>query len=746
MSDCGNEKNSSKESDENGSSIGSFLNRCKIDLPRNDVVEEIEFERFFRLNLRYGDFARSIEGNKDYTHLLQKALKAPGKANREQLASLQGGSLDIGSLWLALYLPFSQQWKLEGYSQGRLVKSFSLGPGEEQTVELFTWDRFRSSYESSLSSDTEQTAESSGNRRDTSDVAHEVSRQMGFEMTTGGKVGFQVGVVNVDMNQGIATKLSVSDVERSTRNSITEATSKASNRVRTSRTLKITESHESGSEERVSRKLRNPNSCHTLNVAFFEILSNYCVKTFLQADDVRLVVLIPSSQLAGLPLFDRRIVRIHETALRLALLDRELEAGFAAARLLDARDRACNILCEGCTCGGKLPGSTDSPEWKALATAAESVASITQALRTTQILFPLSIPAAEAGTATGTTDIKRYLFKKSLEKNAPRLLVDIAGAGVTPPSPVTADQVNKIRTVIAALSPEKMAQLGFDQAVSDGVTGEIRNIFFVSLGGPFVDPISAAVIYGIASVRTDSLKSKVSDFKVYEDAGLLASIADFGTKYEAWRKVEEAARLADEKRAEEELAAKAEREIRILESFGLRDTADARERLEALLDHLNDARNIDHYRFAIWNERAGAADDVVMNLALAGFIDPTPVGIVGDKLAVPVKLIKGTPLADIFGNSMADLKEGLKTNEKKHLLPTAALYSESVLGQCGACEEFIVKSRAIELRQREALARQAELEADRFEARLKATPPELDSPTPNTDAVRIRLEAETAKP
>ena len=42
----------------------------------------------------------------------------------------------------------------------------------------------------------------------------------------------------------------------------------------------------------------------------------------LDADAVRLVVLIPSAGLSGIRRFDRRLVRLHETALRLALLDR----------------------------------------------------------------------------------------------------------------------------------------------------------------------------------------------------------------------------------------------------------------------------------------------------------------------------------------------------------------------------------------------------------------------------------------
>jgi hypothetical protein len=104
--------------------------------------------------------------------------------------------VDVQKLELAFYFPFTQQWRLEGYTRGRLVKSFSLGPGEEQTVELFTWDRLTTGLESSTSFESEQTTENTGTRRDSQDVSHDVSRQANFQLTTGGKVAFQVGIFN----------------------------------------------------------------------------------------------------------------------------------------------------------------------------------------------------------------------------------------------------------------------------------------------------------------------------------------------------------------------------------------------------------------------------------------------------------------------------------------------------------------------------------------------------------------------
>jgi len=186
----------------------------------------------------------------------------PNRRIRELPGNIVGGmnaqQSELASLQLALYLPFRQEWMLRGYNRGRLVNSFSLAPLEEQTIEVFKWDRLTSNIESSTSFDSEDTNESSSTRRDTVDVARDVQRQAGFETTSQGKVGFKVGVVNADLSAGFNARTGVNDGEKDTRNAITEATTRSTSRVRTSRTLKVVESRERGQETRTTRKLRNP--------------------------------------------------------------------------------------------------------------------------------------------------------------------------------------------------------------------------------------------------------------------------------------------------------------------------------------------------------------------------------------------------------------------------------------------------------------------------------------------------------
>jgi hypothetical protein len=159
--------------------------------------------------------------------------------------------------------------------------------------------------------------------------------------------------------------------------------------------------------------------------------------------------------------------------------------------------------------------------------------------------------------------------------------------------------------------------------------------------------------------------------------------------------------------------------MRILESFGLRDTANAQERLAALLDHLNDRKNLDHYRFAVWKERSGAADDRVTALALAGVIEATPVGIVGDQLAVPIRLEDKPKWRELFEESVEDLTKSTTKDVRRHILPTAALYSEAVVGRCRACEESIVNQHELAAEAGRLANNAVRLENKRLEARLE---------------------------
>ena len=757
---------------------GEVVSACHIDLPKNDVVESIDFERFFVLNLSYGDlrgpatlpfgrvenqlfnavpFSADPEDWAEFkvrtnylrmsnTHnpgeRLREATMSPqelanplGTASTNALNTANGMSaMQLASLApmpLALYLPFRQQWKLRGYNRGRLVNSFTLAPQEEQTIEVFKWDRLSNTLESSTSFDSEGTNESSSTRRDTTDVARDVSRQTGFETNSTGKVGFKVGVVNADLSAGFNARAGINEAEKETRNAITEVTTRSTGRVRTSRTLKVVESREQGQETRTTRKLRNPNSCHTMTVAFSEILANYEVDTFVRADAARLVVLVNSATLSAIDHFDRANIRAHESPLRLALMDKSLADGFDAARYLDARSRACEVLCTGCSCDGGSGMTQDNTLFANLRNAAATLATVLNTINGYNVLFPVSVlgvptPAGQPAIQ----DVRRYAFKKALQNYAPGLLSSLSALSLPTSGPsITAAQIESINQRLNSIATENYSKLLADGSTSDAIRNEI---YVYLLTFVIHEPISAAITLGVIWARLNGLSS-------FDDFGFVAAVNGFRGAYVAWQ-----AWVKEQMEKDENLAAlrrieKQERDLRVLEAFPLRATAEAGERLDALLAHLNDPRNRDHYRFAVWNERSGASDPTLMSLALAGLIEPTPVGMVGDQLAVPVKLVPGSFLEKYFNDSFTDLLNNPPHDRQDHMLPTPALYADAIVGACCACENNIERNNQLDLDHKKVENDIRALEVRRLTARLDAQTPLLDREGVAPPAIKVEV-------
>ena len=218
---------------------GELIDACAIDLPPNDVIEAIEFERFFIVNARLGELRRPVtlmsallsmrsedlsdaelaavapnfllaaplSNKRREWELFERAetlqpegtnnpesnptpegsgsrfrkpargsqpreewspagetlaeeraadtgplassssaleadvpfIEGPGTSTGPQTALPAAPIPNLSSFRVAFYLPYRQEWQLDGYSRGRMVNSLTLGPQEEQTIEIFKW-------------------------------------------------------------------------------------------------------------------------------------------------------------------------------------------------------------------------------------------------------------------------------------------------------------------------------------------------------------------------------------------------------------------------------------------------------------------------------------------------------------------------------------------------------------------------------------------------------------------------------
>ncbi len=303
----------------------------------------------------------------------------------------------------------------------------------------------------------------------------------------------------------------------------------------------------------------------------------------MRADEVRLVALIKSSTLSDLKAIDRAFIRAHETTLRLALLDPTLADGFDAARFLDARDRACDVLCNSCDCEDADSGDAEGAKWEDVVATARNVAAAVTKIRAKNVRFPFTVrevlpPPFGFGVTqsiinAAAKDIKSYLFNKSLAANAPSLLNDLAAIGIGPaPLRVTTSQARAMARVIASLPPPALALLPADPRTADGVGWEMYG---------FILAFTPELI--TAGVLTQLAKDTVG-MNRFEDEGLIAAITVFSGAYADWLKEQEANKAANERERELARIAREERNLRILESFGLKESAVAEERLDALIN------------------------------------------------------------------------------------------------------------------------------------------------------------------
>jgi hypothetical protein len=183
------------------------------------------------------------------------------------------------------------------------------------------------------------------------------------------------------------------------------------------------------------------------------------------------------------------------------------------------------------------------------------------------------------------------------------------------------------------------------------------------------------------------------------------------------------------------------------DAFPPADVAHAIEREDALLGHLS--QNASHYWLALWNALTASQQATWLTNSLPSTIitEPWPLGIVGDRLAFPL-LSDQDGVREFLEIVLPGDAEWPADRVTDVSLPTPAITAEARLGRCDACEEFIRRTRSIDLKHRtataefeEAHAATQQAEADRRQALLASSPPKLEPfSTPGPPAARLQIE------
>lgn len=666
----------------------------------------------------------------------------------------------------ALFLPWKQRWELLGYSRGALLHSLSLAPQEETTIELFTWDRRKRALEQESDTETDQTFERADVTKDTTDVINELTNSGEFQAQADARVKVTYPAVQAEVGGQLSRKDNVSQVAKRTSQHLAESTTKAATRVKTRRTTKITESTELGREERVTRKVRNANMCHTLNLDHFEVVANYNLVTEFADEDAAICVLIEMPmEVTGIDFADPRAVRVYERALRAALLDPGLAAGFDAAKLLASRDRAKQVVCDKVRCpdrepprppdrpdgadGGERPPAVPPGLDTALTDVTDAARGLSSAsfgpLMEAWRRFEAWRDGDPTHRQTTLLGFRKWLYWALLQRLLPSLATALGAPANT--------TIATVARILSALP----GQAAIVQPANVGDQREERS--------RVIWPVVNQYSWGVVNDPWWWAKLEENGAVLAYDNGLASALDRLAAAHtSAQRSTQLPPEQAALQGAHEQQAIDTDND-RLEYSFPLREVADAQERLDALLEHL--VLHKSYYRYAIL--QAKPLGDQMQLLAGSSapleLCEPRVIGLIQgargapDHVAVPLNLALVGAGEDVTGRDRSFVKlrefvdavvEELELTEvagRRVTLPTPGVMVESRVGNCDACEDFIAQSRELDLEQRRQQMNTTrvantlqEAEVRRYEARLAANPPQLDDPDPGSDGVRVRLD------
>lgn len=626
---------------------------------------------------------------------------------------------------------YEQCWEVMGYTRGELVASISLAPGEQQVLEYHTWDKSTLKSEEELTEELEQRLSSKLTRRDSQELVSELSTQSGAKLNGQLSLSIPIPLGDIviplglsaggELSQAINTKLTGSLT------SVTERTDEASATLKNQHKVRIEVSRETGRESKQTRTIANTNRCHTLNCHYFEILSNYRLRTHVKRIAPCVLVDIPGATVT------RAWVLCHEDILRRVLLDPIFLPGFAAAKLLETADVLETLKpVTAPAAGNEEPDAEPGADafnslrkgildaWDELQDAVDDMESAVKII--TRVRVALDEPEKKAEAAEDLADSIFKGFYLALlaanqdAYNAMEMLDSTANA-------VEAGEA--LRRMFASVTHRDYQYTVVKSAIAEGLD---------ALGLP------SAVVDFLLTIGNLSPIIGIQSFAemVADDAGLHVAV----------KAAEDRVKQAASPVPAEAVAAGLENFKPIFpvagggkNAFSPLQIAGARVEFARLKCHIADYKT--HYLQAIWlqtspDERA----QFLADLDLGPFTTGELLGFVDGKAAYALSRL------DLFQDPadsiqvLKDLRDIMdKQTELTIQLPTGGTTLEAFLGCCDGCEDFIQKSRETELRTGEARAEQEEAEAERRRARLNASLPDLaEFVSPSGGSLTVRVE------
>jgi hypothetical protein len=685
---------------------------------------------------------------------------SPSMTDKVQSRLPSGNGLPV-----AVFVPWRQMWTLKGFSRGALLHTIALAPSEQVTMQVSSWERRTRSLDQSSETEVEQQTTVDQSTRDTDDVFKEMLAKRDFAWQLNGSVdaSYSPGVASIKVHAdgGVSDTSSIQQTARSSSQSVRESTIKASSRVRSRRVTRITQTAESGREERVTRVIRNPNQCHTLTLDFFETLAHYEIGLQFLKDHLRLVVLVPNP--VRIQEFTSELARRNETALRNALIETALADGFDACRLVAAYNEARTIISAQKAEASQVDEPTNQrdhkPQDQLPDPAAAQEAEVLRILR--NMVKALQDIRAGADVDAALTAIAKHAAVTETMRRAGQQWLFINFCGARFPALLAAlDEIAKIGTADVAAAqrllsvlprPDAPTNLGNLNQMSD------RDKEECTYSGKLREERNGKRWWMVSEWDWAWWSGRLKEEGLYtsNDGGLAGNADALVKAFQAWEsKKAQGDAMKDQEVVRTEAEGKqdqASTEDKLAMAFPLDELAHAYERMKVLLAHLTDHK--DFYNFALFqafppSEQALRIIEASDGRLQVGLFEPRAVATSGSRLVVPLTPLAGSKQLQEFVSSLGDdlakaFKDALAKPDTT-VIPTPGVTVSSRLGRCTGCEDFVEKSREYELARMDALAQQEALEAERRSKRIAAG--KLEEFHPGTPALTVNVDHDTTVP
>lgn len=669
-------------------------------------------------------------------------------------------SFKLPSFEFVLYLAYRQEWELLGYARGDLLNTISLAPQEEITIEVFTWDRFKSAEDTTEESGWESSLEAGFTGKTSRDITAESTRNEAWKLTSAGVNITGPKDIGVDVDVGGDFGTSLTTVNKDTVSLVNESTAKAATKARGMRQTKVSETHEWGSEERSTRKLRNENMGRSVSYDLFEVLASYQVKTQAVPEQTRLAILGPSP----LPVkaFDRPTVSAFEGPLRRALLDENQKSGFDAIRWLAARDEykalqkvkevasappAQQTLPSQQGAPGQTSQQTTVPTDPILAAGDRVSECIRTILDADKRAVKKAWDAGKRGDELKPAEIvfRQWMLRKfGFDEFQPRFWQACTRFENEWKNDRSVERCDQLLKETASAWLETVGNVTFTIAL-----GVLLWPYFLVRFGDLVLTLTGEL--GAGEAATHVWNGHVG----FDDAGLGAKLDGARTVMTSYRKALEVnAQPVQTQNADPNQPAQANQSAETnpvaqpdpgqsgqpQEPFPDGQAAAHMVAQSSLLVHLENNRS--HYLEAIWasfqpTDRARLL--AVVFGKLGDEVEPELLGFHEDKVAVPFRTDRYPGLKEHLEEAIAAAQGAGSEDARDVVLPTAGLHLQTRLGECDALEPFLTGHREQDLAAKKLQVRHDELENERLEARLNAQPAQLEDPNNDGRGLTVRL-------